>query len=93
MLFIITQIVTVQPSTFPTRQNSPVQNHVVFPKNSKCQTARNFDKTTKPPRPCTSFIHPLSNYSWYQLKNAHTTSSCHNKAKIPIFVAVATLIT
>ena len=42
MLFIITQIVTVEHSTFATTQNLPVVYYVVFPENSKCQNARNF---------------------------------------------------
>jgi predicted glycosyltransferase len=44
MLVIITQIVTVEHSTFVTTQNLPVVYYVVFPENLKCQNARNFGK-------------------------------------------------
>ena len=63
MLFIITQIVTVEHSTFATTQNLPVVYYVVFPENfevPKC--AQLWQKTQR----CTTgsvVAHIASNYS------------------------------
>ncbi len=49
MLFIITQIVTVEPSTCATRQNFARRIHVVSPKNSSVPNcAQTLTKSPKP---------------------------------------------
>ena len=63
MLFIITQIVTVEHGTFATTQNLPVVYYVVFPENAKCQNARNFAQKTQRCTTGSVVAHIASNYS------------------------------